>query len=118
MNVAFYFWCAFILLISACTNEIKFDADLWKKDDDPLFPPSERVDMVNDLITNHRLQGLTYAQLTTLLGKPNIRDSGLIIYHVVIDYGKDIDPVYTESLAFKISTDSIVTSFRIKEWRK
>jgi len=73
--------------------------------------------MLDDLINNHTLNGLTTQQLRGQLGKPDFTESNELIYEVVVDYGWDIDPVYTKNLIFTISPDSLVTAYNIKEWR-
>jgi len=119
MKCIVYFWIVSVsLLSSSCVNDIKFDAEQWMKGHDPVFPPPERGHMVNDLIKNYHLRGLTYAQLVELLGDPDAYDSSLIIYNIEIDFGSNIDPIYTKDLEFSLSSDSTVTSFKIEEWRK
>jgi hypothetical protein len=40
-------------------------------------------------------------------------------YYVInTDYGNDIDPVYRKTLTIYLNKDSIVTGFKIKEWKK
>ena len=34
------------------------------------------------------------------------------------DYENDIDPVYTKDLTFTFSRDSIITTFKLVEWKK
>ncbi|WP_118976528.1 hypothetical protein [Taibaiella koreensis] len=74
--------------------------------------------MLDDLMKNHKLIGLKYNQLIDSLGEPNYLEDSIISYRITEDYGSDIDPVYVKTLQFSISRDSIVTSFKIKEWKK
>jgi hypothetical protein len=74
--------------------------------------------MLNDLINNHHLKGLTYRQLIDSIGVPHI-DSGSYeaYYNIILDYGWDIDPVYSKDLVVQLNQDSVVTGFTIKEWK-
>ena len=83
------------------------------------FP--NRNSMIHDLTTNYKITGLTYKQLIDLLGKPQgVIDSNknTIFYDVDIDYGHDIDPVYTKTLQIYFNSDSVVTAFNLEEWKK
>ena|ERR1700694_2529625 len=111
---------ATILAIS-CSNsskEIKFDKSKWNEQTDPLFPSTYRSKMITDLTTNHKLVGLKYDQLIQLLGIPDNKDSNSLSYKIIVDYGHDIDPVYTKDLDFTFSKDSVITSYKVNEWKK
>ncbi len=99
-------------------TEEKFDKAKWNYYEDPAFPPSHRKKMIKDLTTNYKLSGMSYSELVALLGKPNFRDSLFVGYEADVDYGRDIDPVYIKNLLFTLSKDSIITSFRVHEWKK
>ena len=74
--------------------------------------------MLDDLIKNQQLKGLTYRQLIDKIGEPekNVTgDSNTIYYNIITDYGSDIDPIYTKTFAVKFDGDSIVTDFKINE---
>jgi hypothetical protein len=108
-----------VLLLSSCNNkEIKFDKSKWNEQTDPLFPSSYRLKMLTDLTSNYKLVGFTYSQLIELLGMPDNKDSSSLSYKIVVDYGHDIDPVYTKNLDFIFSKDSVITSFKVDEWKK
>lgn len=109
---------ALIFLFTSCSNEEKFNKDKWNEQDDPAFPPPHRSKMLKDLTANHKLVGLKYSQLIELLGEPNFTDSSSLAYKVIEDYGHDIDPVYTKNLDFTFSKDSVITSFKVDEWKK
>ncbi len=109
------------LCFTSCNDkasELKFDKVKWNEKEDPAFPPSARVRMLNDLTTNNKLVGLKYSQLIEFLGRPNYRDSSSLAYTIIEDYGADIDPVYTKTLDFTFSKDSIITAFKLVEWKK
>ena len=89
--------------------------------EDDLKGYPHREGMVNDLISNHKLKGLTYYQLIDLIGKPegNVEyEANLICYPIRIDYGLDIDPVYTKYLCFKLNRDSLVVDIMTRERKK
>jgi hypothetical protein len=108
---------AIIALTIACT-ERKFEKIGWTSKTDPNFPPSEREAMLNDLLTSHKLVGLKYTDVIALLGVPDEVDSSLMSYEIEIDYGSDIDPIYTKDLYLFITRDSLIRSYEIKEWKK
>jgi hypothetical protein len=109
-----------IVLFASCYNiqQEKFDKVAWSESEDPAFPPSHRKNMIKDITSNYKLIGIKYNDLVRLLGVPNFRNSGIIGYDVDIDYGSDIDPVYIKNLLFTFSKDSVITSFKIHEWKK
>ena len=110
----------FIALIGlfSCKDfgQIKFDKGKWISKDDMEFP--YRNKMLKDLTTNYKLVGLKHSEIINLLGEPNYSDSSSFAYQVIEDYGSDIDPVYTKNLDFEFNKDSIITAFKIAEWKK
>lgn len=104
----------------SCNNnkQIKFDKNKWSEQTDPLFPSSYRPKMLTDLTTSYKLVGFKYSQLIELLGTPDSKDSSSLSYKIVVNYGNDIDPIYTKDLDFTFSKDSTITSFKIDEWKK
>lgn len=108
----------FFLFSCNSNNEIKFDKNKWTEQTDPLFPSSYRSKMLTDLTSNYKLAGLKYSQLIELLGIPDYKDNGSLTYKIIVDYGNDIDPVYTKNLGFFFSKDSVITSFKVDEWKK
>lgn len=109
-----------ISLFSSCNNEIKFDKVKWDEQPDLAFTPPYRKKMLKDLTTNHKLVGLKYSEIISLLGAPNFHDSAAASfgYDIIINYGSDIDPIYTKTLDFTFSKDSTITSFKVDEWKK
>ena len=111
-------FAALVFLLSSCNNEIKFDKVKWDDQPDLAFTPPYRKKMLKDLTANYKLVGLKYSEIISLLGAPNFHDSLSFGYDIIIDYSSDIDPVYTKTLDFTFSKDSIITSFKINEWKK
>ena len=110
---------SFILLSFGCNN-IKFDKTGWTYQGDVgMYPNREK--MLKDLTENNKLKGLTYKELIAKIGPDENYKSGYdtcIFYSIVTDYGWDIDPVYSKCLVFKFNKDSVVTDYKIEEWKK
>jgi uncharacterized membrane protein len=108
-----------LLFIVACNsigiNE-KFDKSKWTAKDDMDYPMRDAI--LNDLVTNHQLKGLTYKQLIDSLGEPaNYGDNkDSIYYDVVVNYGY-LDPKSGKYLAIGFNKDSITTGFKVVEWK-
>lgn len=110
-----------IIILFACNDnnmQVKFEKSKWNEQTDPLFPSSYRKQMLTDLTTNYKLVGFKYSQLIELLGTPDNKDSSSLSYKIIVDYGHDIDPVYTKDLDFTLSKDSMIVSFKVEEWKK
>lgn len=107
----------FCFLLTSCKGNIPFDKAGWTIQGDlGLYPNRDK--MLDDLIKNQNLKGLTYRQLIDKIGEPEkneVGESNTIYYDIVTDYGHDIDPVYTKILEFKFDKDSIITDFKINE---
>ena len=75
--------------------------------------------MLNDLVKNHKLQGLTYQQLIDSLGAPgNFGDNDHTVrYEIITGFKSDIDPTYGKNLNITLGPDSVVTSYKISEWK-
>ena len=103
--------------LSGCKNEIQFDKPGWTSIADLGMYP-QRYEMLDDLIKNHKLVGLSCRQLFDKLGHPeNYSDvpKNAIYYNIVTDYGHNIDPVYVKNLMFQFDGDSIITNFTVLE---
>lgn len=83
--------------------------------------------MVQDLLDNHTLVGLTTRSVTEFLGeedrvelveKPKTGGRRYMTYQVLEDFGWDIDPVHTKYLVLEFGEDSIVTKAELLEWKK
>ena len=114
----------FFLLMSLLVNQgchevvVKqsFDKQKWNDREDMDYP--ERNSIIDDLVKNHKIKGLKYKQLIELLKEPQGHDSLSVYYQIVMDFGNDIDPVYTKNLEVTFNKDSIVNNVYIKEWKK
>jgi len=106
--------------LTSCNSNEKFDKAKWQEQGD-LRIYTHRKSMLNDLTKNYKLTGLSYRQLINLIGEPenyNDKEKNIVYYEIETDYGNDIDPVYTKTLQLKLTKDSTVESFTIKEWEK
>jgi hypothetical protein len=110
-----------LLVLQGCREVVfkqHFDKQKWDEKEDWDYPV--RNSMVDDLIKNHKIKGLKYKQLIALLNEPQGRgaDSLSVYYQIVMDFGWDIDPVYTKNLEVSFNKDSVVNKITIKEWKK
>lgn len=109
----------FIVALSSCQTKQKFDKAKWAEVADLMTFPNRKY-MIDDLIQSYQLKGKTYQQLIDLLDTPQKKlDSTLQVYYDIdVDYGTDIDPVYTKILSIEFDKDTVVRHFEVKEWRK
>ena len=105
-------------IFTSCDNQEKFVKVKWNESADPVFPPPNRKTMIKDLLTNYQIVGLKCSQLTDTLGDPDFKEDFSFGYRIEENYGNDIDPVYSKDLVFYFSTDSTITSYEVKEWKK
>jgi len=106
--------------LSNCgTKQMKFDKQKWNKEIDGFY--EYRENMINDLIDNQLSKGMTYCQLTNMIGEPtnyaNL-DSNTIAYLIMEDYGWDIDPVETKILRIELTKDSLINNFKLVHRKK
>lgn len=105
------------LALTGCNSQMKFDRTKWLLKNDFEYPYREV--MINDLTNNHTLKGLTYKELSNLLGEPNhYADDKSKVYYTIYEKYKwnDIDPVGGMTLDFVIGKDSLVQDFKIHKW--
>lgn len=108
-----------ILMVACGHREIKFDAQKWTKEIDGFY--EYRENMVNDLIENHLNKGMTYTEMTNLIGEPEKYgepEKNIVAYGIMEDYGWDIDPVETKVLFIEFTNDSLIKNIEIKHWKK
>jgi hypothetical protein len=107
----------FILLLLIACNQTKFEKSKWLYEEDMEYP--YRKSMVKDLTTNYQLKGLSYKQLIALLGEPgNITGDSNEIYYPIIEEYDVIDPIHSIDLAIRFNNDSIISNWKINEWKK
>ncbi len=108
---------AMTIIFSSCEEHIPFEKNKWSEQTDPAFPSPYRKPMLQDLLKNRKLEGMTCSAIRDTLGKPDGADSNYYAYRIVEEYGRGIDPVYIKHLMLYYSKDSIVTKVDIDEWK-
>jgi hypothetical protein len=110
----FFIICAIIALGSGCKNQRPFNGREWNDGDGIDFP--KRYMMVDDLLANHKLKGMTYKQVILLLKYPQ-RNSHIdrSFYYDITLKMDGIDTAYFKGLLFKLNADSIVTDVQVFE---
>ena len=119
-----YFILTAILFLSgflySCRDNMKFEQAGWMQKDDIGGYPN-RDNMLLDLTENYKLKGLSCRQLKYLLGYPENYldcDSNTFCYNIVTKYRHDIDPTYIKTLNVSFNVDSIVTDFKVYEYKQ
>jgi hypothetical protein len=94
--------------LTSCQQE--FDSKKWDISIDGTYPHREK--MVDNLVERHGLKGKTVQEITDLLGVPdNYYDHNPyeMTYQIVVDYGFNIDPVYSKYLVLYLDdSDRII----------
>lgn len=116
-----------LLILTTCfvsescqDKNIPFNNTGWNESSDGVPCPPLRDKMLKDLLENHKLKGITYKQLIDKLGEPpicEICDPNSVSYEVIVKYGFDIDPSYIKTLDFYYDKDSIITDWKINEFK-
>ncbi len=109
-----------LTILTSCENQLKFDSKKWNEYQDLEVYPYREL-MLRDIVDNKRLLGLKYQSIIDSLGLPEKyidKAENELWYLVTVNYGTDIDPVYTKHLTLTVNGDSIVDKVEVKEWRK
>lgn len=120
LNFCIVFVLAFLVFAGCYFRETKkFNKADWNDLSGGYF--NKRGPMLEDLLTNHQLKGKNIGQLRKLFGQKDLGvyeyDHQLIIYmNIITDFGWNIDPQYTKDLYLYLNKDSVVTSFKVKEY--
>jgi hypothetical protein len=110
-----------LILLVACNNaalnKMKFNKIQWDSVGDLESYPY-REGMLSDLIKHHKIKGLTYRQLIDSLGEPenygDLKDS--VRYDITVNFGY-LDPKSGKYLSIGFNKDSIMTGYKIVEWK-
>jgi len=107
----------FVLLIFLSCNKKKFSKERWNEQGD-LHEYPNRKDIIDDLLTNYKLLGLSFDTLVGIIGPPDdkiiMSTENEIFYPIETKYELfGVDPVYTKILAITLTTDSIVENYRM-----
>lgn len=111
---AFILFVACGIAFAGCKNQRPFNGREWNDGDGIDFP--KRYMMVDDLLANHKLKGLTYKQVVLLLRYPqrNSHTDRSFYYDITLKMS-GIDTAYFKGLLFKLNADSVVTDVQIFE---
>lgn len=93
---------------------------MWKEYRDLDAYPYREL-MLRDILDNKKFLGQKYQTVIDSLGQPEnwtSKKENELWYSVAIDYGSDIDPVYTKHLTLTMDIDSTIEKVAIREWRK
>jgi hypothetical protein len=115
----FIFGVCLCLLIS-CHQKNKFDTSLWTEQSEPGKYPNRKF-IVDDLIKNYKLEGLSDREVIKLLGDPfpkNIFKSDTMWYPIEMKFDQKGYLAGAQSLILKFNGDSIVRAFELLEWEK
>lgn len=106
------------LQISCKNEQIPFDKIGWNKPCDGVPCPVIRDKMIDDLLKNHKLIGLSYRQIISKLGDTdNSEDTSknIMRYEISTEYTFG-DIVHINALDLHYNKDSIVTSYIINNY--
>jgi hypothetical protein len=102
------------MALSACGKKAKFDRRMWNDGDGLSFP--ERDAMLEDLLKNQKLKGLTYKQAIQLLHEPQRNSyTGKSFQYEIIRKMDGFDTVFAKTLTLYLNKDSVVTDFKVTE---
>jgi hypothetical protein len=110
------YWVIAVVVLFSCKQQKKFSREGWRQRTDMYH--EERTYMIDDLLQGHPLKGQPRHHVLYLLGEPELEDSARMYYEVDVDYGWDIDPVYTKTLILHLNAKAVVDSVEVDEWRK
>ncbi|WP_158701603.1 hypothetical protein [Lentibacillus sp. Marseille-P4043] len=72
---------------------------------------NQRVYMTDNLLSNHKLQGLTKAEVYKLLGSPDNNNKSKLIYYLGRERG--LIRIDSEQLMIKLNEEGIVSNYRV-----
>lgn len=102
-----------LIAITGCNSSAKFDRQKWSNGNGLDYPLRDQV--IDDLVKNHQLKGLTYRQVIDTLGSPQKLDSLQVSYQIVdnsFTYSRT-KPIHKKNLILYFSKDSVVTRFEV-----
>lgn len=96
-----------------------FDKAKWNVKND-VFDFTYREKMINDLMQTHLKKGMTYKEVTNLLGESNYGNlpQNTLVYQIKTDYGFGIDPIKVKNLHIEFTNDSILENFELTVWKQ
>jgi hypothetical protein len=115
----FFIITIFLYLLNCVNKEMNFNKAKWNAQTGGFY--KYRENMVNDLMKTYLRKGMTYVQVTELIGIPenNIKvNENTVVYEIMQNFGTDIDPIETKYLKIEITKDSLVKSYILEHWKK
>ena len=114
-----FIFLSLTLTLFSCQSQQRFDKEKWAEIADLMTFPN-RKHMIDDLVKNYQLKGKKYSEIVELLDKPQSKlDSTMEIYYDIdVDYGFDIDPIYSKTLSITFDKDTLVKTFEVNVWKK
>lgn len=108
--------CILFLILLCFSCQQKFNKRLWEyRDDMGMFPNREL--MLDDVLKHVKIKGRSYKQIVTSLGETTGITDGKLYYNIALDYGWDIDPLYSKDLIIYFNRDSVATGYKVQEWK-
>ncbi len=103
-----------------CITEIKFDKNLWAKNQvSDCYRDREK--MVNNLLDSHKIKGLKYSEIAKLLGETEIESTShtkSITYIITTKNDSTIESKYYKNLIISLDKDSIAQSIMLTKMEK
>lgn len=110
-----------LMFLSSCEQEREFDKKTWCSYSD-LDLHEERNKIIDDLLENYDLKGMTTKDVQEFFGCieniDTLNKPFNIQYNVFTDYGWDIDPVHIKTLMIYLNDDFKVKSVKLSEWKR
>ncbi|MDB5002123.1 MAG: hypothetical protein JWQ34_348 [Mucilaginibacter sp.] len=103
------------MAITGCSNASKFDRKKWIYGDGLEYPLRDEI--VNDLVKNHQLKGLTFRQILDSLGRPQHWDTLQLSYQILdnsFEFARK-KPIHKKNLVISFSKDSVAVKAEIYE---
>ena len=107
-----------IAFIGCEDNQIGFDKNGWNLYTDGQACPPLREFMTKNLLSSHKIKGLTYQELINKLGKPDNNEftpPNIIRYELTFKH-KFGDIFQVRTLDFCFSKDSIINSWKFEKY--
>lgn len=107
VSIVFIYIATYTPIIYNYKNRIDFNAEKWKNWELTVEEPSLRWNMIHDLESKYKFEGMSRNKLIELLGKPN-SENEIEIRYILGMSGHGID---TGSLIFEIKNDKVINYY-------
>ena len=108
-----------VLTLFSCQTQQRFDKVKWAEVADLMTFPNRKY-MIDDLVKNYQLKDKKYSEIVELLNEPQSKlyTTMQILYDIDVDYGSEIDPIYSKTLLITFDNDTVVKSYEVHIWKK